>query len=123
MKNWLIILAVYSLAIAHPVLAAGDPGTTVADFLNIGIGARASGMGGAFTGLADDASAIYWNPGGLTQLQRPETMGMYTVWLADTSYQFVGGAGPTLRDIRRQYFIFTFGNIMIPAGADRQCDP
>lgn len=38
-------------------------GTSSAEFLTIGIGARAIGMGGAFTGLADDVSAGYWNPG------------------------------------------------------------
>ena len=45
--------------------------------LNAGInltcaGARAAGMGGAFIGVADDATAVIWNPGGLTQLYRPE---------------------------------------------------
>jgi len=34
-----------------------------------GLGARAITMGGAFTGLADDSSAIYWNPSGLAQLK------------------------------------------------------
>src|SRR3954468_21692066 len=29
------------------------------------VGVRAAGMGGAFTAVADDASAVYWNPGGL----------------------------------------------------------
>ena len=29
------------------------------------VGVRAQGMGGAFTGVADDASAVYWNPAGL----------------------------------------------------------
>jgi long-chain fatty acid transport protein len=29
------------------------------------VGTRAAGMGGAFVGVADDASAIYWNPAGL----------------------------------------------------------
>jgi hypothetical protein len=29
------------------------------------LGSRASGMGGAFVGVADDASAVYWNPSGL----------------------------------------------------------
>ena len=29
------------------------------------IGTRAQGMGGAFVGVADDASAVYWNPAGL----------------------------------------------------------
>ena len=33
-----------------------------------GLGARATGMGGAFIGLADDWTAAYWNPGGLAQL-------------------------------------------------------
>lgn len=38
----------------------------------VGSGARALGMGGAFIGVADDATAASWNPGGLTQLERPE---------------------------------------------------
>jgi len=35
---------------------------------------RASGIGGAFLAVADDPSAIYWNPAGLIQLKRPEIM-------------------------------------------------
>ena len=37
-----------------------------------GAGARAAGMGGAFIGVADDATAIVWNPAGLSLLERPE---------------------------------------------------
>ena len=33
------------------------------------VGTRALGMGGAFVGLADDATAIYWNPAGLSNVQ------------------------------------------------------
>jgi hypothetical protein len=36
-----------------------------AEFLKIPVGARAIGMGGAFSALADDATAVYWNPAGL----------------------------------------------------------
>lgn len=39
----------------------------------VGSGARALGMGGAFIGVADDATAASWNPGGLIQLETPET--------------------------------------------------
>jgi len=37
-----------------------------------GAGARAEGLGQAFTSIADDATALVWNPGGLTTLQKPE---------------------------------------------------
>lgn len=40
--------------------------------LPIGSGARALGQGGAFIAVADDATAASWNPGGMTQLERPE---------------------------------------------------
>jgi long-subunit fatty acid transport protein len=39
----------------------------------IGVGARAVGMGGAYTGVAADFSALYWNPAGLAQLSYGET--------------------------------------------------
>ena len=38
----------------------------------IGVGARAIGMGGAYVGVADDYSAVYWNPAGLGTLRRME---------------------------------------------------
>ncbi len=43
----------------------------------VGSGARALGMGGAFIAIADDATAASWNPGGLVQLERPETSAVY----------------------------------------------
>src|ERR1700722_3572912 len=45
---------------------AVDYGNSV---LDLGVGARALGMGGAFVGLADDSTATYWNPAGLTGIQ------------------------------------------------------
>ncbi len=43
----------------------------------VGSGARAIGMGGAFIGVADDATAASWNPGGLVQLKTPEVSVVY----------------------------------------------
>jgi hypothetical protein len=48
-----------------------------ADFLAGGVGARALGMGGAYVGLAQDVSAGYWNPSGLTGLNYPEIAYMH----------------------------------------------
>jgi long-subunit fatty acid transport protein len=40
--------------------------------IDVGAGARAYGMGGAFLARADDATAASWNPAGLSYLRRPE---------------------------------------------------
>jgi hypothetical protein len=44
------------------------------EFLKLGVGARALGMGGAFVSLADDATAMYWNPAGLAFARRRQVM-------------------------------------------------
>ncbi|MDZ7373688.1 MAG: PorV/PorQ family protein [candidate division KSB1 bacterium] len=64
--------------------------TTAAQFLKIGVGARAVGMGGAFVAVANDATALYWNPGGIARLPRNELVVLHTSWLADVSYDFAG---------------------------------
>ena len=51
-----------------------------------GAGARAAGMGGAFIGVADDATAIVWNPAGLTQLHHPEAS-VVTRFINDTYFK------------------------------------
>ncbi|MCD6426083.1 MAG: outer membrane protein transport protein [Anaerolineales bacterium] len=54
----------------------------------VGSGARAIGMGGAFIGVADDATAASWNPAGLIQLEKPEVsiVGNYVYRKNDESY-------------------------------------
>ncbi|MEN9838606.1 MAG: hypothetical protein RL177_85 [Bacteroidota bacterium] len=48
------------------------------DFLSTGGGARALGMGGAFTGIADDATGAFWNPAGLTRITRTQAGFMHS---------------------------------------------
>lgn len=47
-------------------------GRYAGEFMVIGSGVRSSGMGKAFTAIADDGSAIYWNASGIAQLRRTE---------------------------------------------------
>lgn len=63
MRKVCLVLAVMAL-VALPALAQ--------DMNIMGAGARAHGMGGAFIAIADDATAISWNPAGLAQLDKPE---------------------------------------------------
>ena len=62
-----------------------------------GTGARPMGMAGAFTGVADDVNAIYWNPAGLKLAKEIEVMGMTTrlFGLKDLTYYLFGGVVPT----------------------------
>jgi hypothetical protein len=69
-------------------------GTTAGKFLSIGVGPRAIGMGGAFTSLANDASAIYWNPAGLSFLQKNEAMFSSNQLFADIRLNFLAVAVP-----------------------------
>ena len=61
---------------------ASGPGTTAADVLKMSVGARAIGMGEAYTAQADDVSSLYWNPAGLALMQERQASFMY-----DQGYQ------------------------------------
>ena len=57
--------------------------------LDMGSGARALALGGAYTAIADDASAVNWNAAGLSQVKNPEISLAYDKWFMDTSNQQV----------------------------------
>jgi len=82
----------------------------------VGSGARALGMGGAFIGVADDATAASWNPGGLMQLERPEVSIVlsYDKLYEDRSFQENPGASGeysvSLYDINYLSFAYPFKN-------------
>jgi hypothetical protein len=73
-----------------PVLGAQRAGTASLEFLKIGVGARAAGMGESFVALANDASALYWNPAGLAQFQENEVIAAHTNWIVDIKHDFIG---------------------------------
>ena len=66
MKKYILFLLM--IAMSFSVYATRYAG----DFLAIGTGVRPIGMGGAFTSLANDGSAIFWNPSGIAQIRDTE---------------------------------------------------
>ena len=88
------------LAASVPVLAAnGNTGTTGAQILEIVPDARGAAMGGAFTGIADDASSIYHNPAGLGTIYHTEASFFSTKWFEGMNFQSIGFVY-SLRDVR-----------------------
>lgn len=91
------------LLIAGIALAAGPAaavevdsraGTSGFSFLKVGIGARAVSMGSAFTGLADDASALYYNPAGVAGLLNGRYILGYLNYFDDMQSGFAGLTRP-----------------------------
>jgi len=72
--------------------SSGDAGTSAAQFLTIGVGARAAGMGEAFAGMADDSTAIYWNPAGLSRIEGKSLSLMDAAWFEGVSYEWASYA-------------------------------
>lgn len=67
-------VSLYTLIVTVLVIqgARGAESKYAASFLELGVGARAIALGGAFVGMADDGSAFYWNPAGLSLLKSLE---------------------------------------------------
>lgn len=95
--------AVLGLAAAGSVRAQEVPlpgidntafGTTSAEFLLLGAGARGAALGNTFAAVSTDPSALYWNPAGVAEMQQPGlTLSTYE-YVADTRYSWGGVAFP-----------------------------
>ncbi len=101
-----LIAVLLSFSALEPVLAQQN-------FNFIGSGARARGMGGAFIGVADDATAISWNPAGLATLEKPEAsvVGIYTMdkYTTKVTSSFLGESAEVKFDQSHPIFNFASG--------------
>jgi hypothetical protein len=101
------ILRICSLALAAlPLAAAGlagqitapsdntEYGTTSAEFLLLGAGARGAALGGAYAALSTDISALYYNPAGIAQLDHSGVMVSTYSYVDNTRYTWAGLAVP-----------------------------
>jgi hypothetical protein len=95
-------IGLMAIAFSCSIQAAGDKYAN--SFLEIGVGARALGMGGAFCGISDDGHAFYWNPAGTSLLKRPRISAMYGPQFGSISnplgnFHFIGYVQPLKGDV------------------------
>lgn len=90
-----LALALVTLAILVAAAPAGAYTKYAGEYLRVGAGARALGMGGAFLAVADDATAGYWNPAGLNYLRHRSVLYMHSEeQRSQVQYDFIGLALP-----------------------------
>ncbi len=69
-------------------------GTTSAEFLLLGAGARGAALGGGYAAIADDIDALYWNPGGAALIEHGGLSVSSYDYVAGTTYTWFGLALP-----------------------------
>jgi hypothetical protein len=87
-RSTLAVLAIVCLAL--PMSAVAEDGSAGLAFLKLGVGARAIGMGDAYTAVDGDASSIYWNPATIVDVDGIDVTLMHSEWFQDIRYEFVG---------------------------------
>ncbi len=92
----LAALLLIVLAAGHQISAAvnSNAGTSAFPFLKIDPSARAVAMGGAFTGLANDESALFYNPAGIAQFETKRYIATYHNYFVDMQSGFLGFIKP-----------------------------
>jgi len=106
-----LMAAVFSAALAGaPALAAVfDEAGVAAPFATIAVGARASAMGEAFTAVADDSSALFWNPAGLARIPDVEVQFSHNQWLDSFRQEYFGASFPLAGTFAAAYSIIDLG--------------
>jgi len=87
---WLSVLVIVLSGNIHAKDINSNAGTSAFPFLKINISARAVAMGGAFTGLADDESSLYYNPAGITSFENKRFILGYHNYFVDMQSGFMG---------------------------------
>lgn len=83
----------FALVCGASLASVSAEGGRAGELFDHGAGARPIAMGGAFTAVSRDASAVYYNPSGLGMLARPNLQLMHSTLFEGAYYDFMGYAG------------------------------
>ncbi|TBR17558.1 PorV/PorQ family protein [bacterium] len=87
-------LALLASCLAPAWAANSNVGTSAAQFLKLGAGSRAGAMGEAYSALADDVYAVYYNPAGLVRMRGSQLAAGHAEHFQGISYEFAGFGYP-----------------------------
>jgi hypothetical protein len=79
-------------------------------FLKIGVGARAMGMAGAYAGVANDITSVYWNPAGLVEVDGYAADFSHTFWFAGMNHSFAAFVIPVSEKYRVAASLLSFNS-------------
>ena len=113
-----VLLASAYTAAAQATIAATDftkVGLAGGQFLKIGIGARATGMGGAFCAVANDLTSVFWNAAGIASTRKYAVDFSQTFWFAGMTHSFAAAVIPVSENYRlaASFTNFSSGDIRI----------
>ena len=98
-RKYYLLIAAFLLSITS-INAQTEFGKYAGEFMAIGIGGRPLGMGGAFTGIADDVTSGYYNPAGLANLNYPQLSLMHSEQFGElVNYDYVSVGIPFQEDL------------------------
>ncbi|MFC1496499.1 hypothetical protein ACFL52_03695, partial [Candidatus Margulisiibacteriota bacterium] len=95
MRKNIILMILFTLhcSLLTSAWAAGQGGQLF-DTLKSGVGARALGMGGAYTAISDNADAPFWNPAGLASIAKSEITTSQTRMSTDADHYYLSFVSP-----------------------------
>jgi len=106
---------VFASTFLHEDLLGASRAKYAGEFLAIGVGGRALGLGGAYSALASDVTAGYWNPAGLSQIMYPQITLMHDERFGGlVNYDYGAAAMPFGRDMSLAFSVIRLGIDNIP---------
>ena len=93
----IVSVCILVMLIVLPLSAQNEDQAGTENLFKAGFGARASGLGQAYTALAEDPSAVFWNPAGLEYVYQQSVMLFHMSLFEGTNYDFLAYAVPTFK--------------------------
>ncbi len=92
MKKFIVFISILVVNLSFSAYAVDKVAQTGCGFLDVAAGARACGMGEAFTVLGQDATALFYNPSGIGKIDANiDLCAGGTQWIADINYLYLAG--------------------------------